>query len=87
MDTETARTLAKIPSVPNGDVASIQDADIGLVDKVDDKEHREFYGGSLTTRYRLKSELVSKCMEEIGMGRYQWELFVVTGFGWITDNL
>ncbi|RMZ86200.1 hypothetical protein DV737_g196, partial [Chaetothyriales sp. CBS 132003] len=53
---------------------------------IDDLVSREFYGKSITDSYRLKSELVGKCMEEIGMGRYQWELFVVTGFGWITDN-
>ncbi|RFU26387.1 hypothetical protein B7463_g9954, partial [Scytalidium lignicola] len=58
----------------------------GITLKLDDKENREFYGSSITDSYRLKSELVSKCFEEIGMGRYQWELFVVTGFGWITDN-
>jgi hypothetical protein len=35
----------------------------------------------------MKSEIVSKCMDEIGMSRHQWCLFVVTGFEWITDNL
>ena len=59
----------------------------GLAMKLDDKDNREFYGSSISDSYRLKSELVSKSLEEIGMGRYQWELFVVTGFGWITDNL
>lgn len=86
----------------------------GLALKLDNKEIRDFYGNSITDSYRLKSELVGKCLEEIGMGRlvdtkaqfycrcslydlpdadastcnrYQWELFVVTGFGWITDNL
>lgn len=80
----------------------------GITMKLDDKENREFYGDSITDSYRLKSELVGKCLQEIGMGRlvknpdfwdasfdhadfcadrYQWELFVVTGFGWITDNL
>ncbi|TVY43432.1 putative MFS-type transporter [Lachnellula occidentalis] len=58
----------------------------GMTLKLDDKENREFYGNSITDSYRLKSELVGQCLQEIGMGRYQWELFVVTGFGWITDN-
>jgi MFS family permease len=26
-------------------------------------------------------------IQEIGMGYYQWQLFVVVGFGWATDNL
>ncbi|PWY76080.1 Clavaminate synthase-like protein [Aspergillus sclerotioniger CBS 115572] len=53
---------------------------------IDDPEVEQFYGSSTSEAYRLKSELVGKCMEEIGMGRFQWKLFVVTGFGWIVDN-
>ncbi|KAE8358177.1 hypothetical protein BDV27DRAFT_169668 [Aspergillus caelatus] len=45
-----------------------------------------FYGSSTTHAYRLKSELVGRCMEDIGMGKFQWKLFFVTGFGWIVDN-
>ncbi|KAK4540025.1 hypothetical protein LTR36_009841 [Oleoguttula mirabilis] len=60
---------------------------IGTIETLqDDDANRAFYGNSITDSYRLKSEIVSACMEKIGMGRYQWELFVVTGFGWITDN-
>lgn len=73
---------------------------------LDDPDVQQFYGSSTTEAYRLKSELVGKCMEEIGMGRcvllfvlafrkglntdecrFQWKLFVVTGFGWIVDNV
>ncbi|RAL03261.1 Clavaminate synthase-like protein [Aspergillus ibericus CBS 121593] len=53
---------------------------------IDDPAVEQFYGSSTTEAYRLKSELVGKCMEEIGMGRFQWKLFIVTGFGWIVDN-
>ena len=42
---------------------------VGDALKLDDKEIREFYGSSITDSYRIKSELVSKCFEEIGMGR------------------
>lgn len=24
---------------------------------------------------------------DIGMGKYQWQLFIVIGFGWASDNL
>ena len=61
-------------------IATADSYDIGSIEKFqDDARNREFYGGSVTDAYRLKSEIVNKCMEEIGMGRYQWELFVVTG--------
>ena len=59
----------------------------GKVIPLEDQELDQFYGSSTTQAYRLKSELVGKCLEEIGMGKFQWKLFVVTGFGWIVDNV
>lgn len=43
--------------------------DIGKIEVVDDTEMEQFYGSSTTDAYRLKSELVSQCMADIGMGR------------------
>ncbi|KAL2279998.1 hypothetical protein FJTKL_12967 [Diaporthe vaccinii] len=31
--------------------------------------------------------LVNKAVQDIGMGRYNWQLFVLCGFGWFADNL
>ncbi|KAJ5246304.1 hypothetical protein N7468_001287 [Penicillium chermesinum] len=62
------------------------DEGMGKVFSLDNPEVEHFYGSSTTHAYRLKSELVGKCMEGIGMGKFQWKLFVVTGFGWIVDN-
>lgn len=70
---------SKVYSETTGTVEKLQDSD--------DAANQEFYGNSISDSYRFKSELVNKCMQEIGFGRYQYELFVVTGFGWITDNL
>lgn len=42
---------------------------------------KEYLGDSISDGYRLKSALFSKAFTEIGMGRYQWELFVVTEIG------
>lgn len=41
----------------------------GNVIALDDHEAEQFYGSSTTHTYRLKSELVGRCMEEIGMGK------------------
>ncbi|KAK0645167.1 putative MFS-type transporter PB1E7.08c [Lasiodiplodia hormozganensis] len=60
--------------------------DIGTVEKTDDAVRQQFYGNSITGSYRLKSELVNRCMDEIGMGTYQWLLFVVAGCGGMVDN-
>ncbi|KAG9124559.1 hypothetical protein FRC07_011130, partial [Ceratobasidium sp. 392] len=38
--------------------------------------------------YEMKCELVNECLQnEIGMGRYQWELFFLCGLGWMADNV
>ncbi|GAB1314000.1 Sugar transporter [Madurella fahalii] len=39
------------------------------------------------TAYELKSKLINKAIQDIGMGRYNWQLFVLCGFGWFADNL
>lgn len=70
----------------DGDLHPVDSIKAGLTSTLEDQTNKAFYGSSVTDAYRLKSELVGKAMEEIGMGRYQWEIFVVTGFGWICDN-
>ncbi|KAG6259339.1 hypothetical protein E4U24_005940 [Claviceps purpurea] len=39
------------------------------------------------TEYEVKSKLINKAIGDIGMGRYNWQLFVLCGFGWFADNL
>lgn len=41
----------------------------GVVQAIDDPTVRDFYGDSVSDSYRLKSELVSKHLAEIGMGK------------------
>jgi hypothetical protein len=31
--------------------------------------------------------VLNAALHEIGMGRYQWELFITAGFGWFADNI
>ncbi|KXX74004.1 Synaptic vesicle 2-related protein [Madurella mycetomatis] len=38
-------------------------------------------------RTPVKSKLINKAIQDIGMGRYNWQLFVLCGFGWFADNL
>ena len=39
-----------------------------------------------TNAYLGKSKIINKAIQDIGMGRYQWELFVLCGFGWLADK-
>lgn len=45
------------------------DEGAGKIITLNDSEVDQFYGSSTTQAYRLKSELVGKCMTEIGMGK------------------
>jgi MFS family permease len=37
-------------------------------------------------KYMAKIKLVNDALQDIGMGRFQWTLFFVTGLGWFFDN-
>ncbi|KAG7193765.1 uncharacterized protein KQ657_000457 [Scheffersomyces spartinae] len=38
------------------------------------------------SHYLHQSKILSDAIDEIGFGKYQWGLLVVTGFGWWADN-
>ncbi|KAL2812151.1 major facilitator superfamily domain-containing protein [Aspergillus granulosus] len=46
-------------------------------------------GADLTasSAYKLNANVLNRAIQEVGMGRYQWQLFGVVGFGWACDNL
>ncbi|EEH36307.2 hypothetical protein PAAG_06725 [Paracoccidioides lutzii Pb01] len=39
------------------------------------------------TAYDRKSKVINFAIQHIGMGKYQWQLFVLCGFGWLADNI
>ncbi|RPA94461.1 MFS general substrate transporter [Choiromyces venosus 120613-1] len=43
--------------------------------------------GNIDPVYQAKAKILNKAMQDIGMGKYQWGLFIVAGFGWFCDNL
>ncbi|CAK7229205.1 hypothetical protein SEUCBS140593_007168 [Sporothrix eucalyptigena] len=43
--------------------------------------------GSVDPVYAAKARVLNQAVQAIGMGRYQWQLFAVVGFGWASDNL
>jgi len=40
--------------------------------------------GSLNPVYEAEARVLNEAIQDIGMGRYQWQLFIVIGFGWAT---
>ncbi|EGD91842.1 hypothetical protein H112_00444 [Trichophyton rubrum D6] len=43
--------------------------------------------GTMDPIYEAKALLLNKAILDIGMGWYQWQLFIVIGFGWASDNM
>ncbi|KII90256.1 hypothetical protein PLICRDRAFT_40461 [Plicaturopsis crispa FD-325 SS-3] len=43
--------------------------------------------GYIDPVYQAKAHVLNRRMQEIGMGKYQWYLFVVAGFGWFADSV
>ncbi|TVY40409.1 putative MFS-type transporter [Lachnellula subtilissima] len=43
--------------------------------------------GTMDPVYEAKAKVLNHAIQEIGMGRYNWQLFVVVGFGWANDNM
>lgn len=37
--------------------------------------------------FLAKVTVLNRALADIGMGRYQWELFITAGFGWFADNI
>ena len=46
----------------------------------------EVGAGGADTSYDLKSKVINKAIQDIGMGRYNWQLFGLCGFGWFADK-
>lgn len=46
-----------------------------------------FEEGAVDPVYEAKARLLNHAIREIGMGKYQWYLFVVAGFGWFSDSV
>ncbi|KAJ5156155.1 hypothetical protein N7492_008958 [Penicillium capsulatum] len=44
-------------------------------------------GGVQDSMYDRKAKVINRAIQDIGMGRYQWQLFFLCGFGWTADNL
>lgn len=42
--------------------------------------------GVIDPIYAAKAQTLNNAIQELGMGRYQWELFILVSFGWAADN-
>lgn len=42
---------------------------------------------ALNTVYKAKAQVLESAIQEVGVGRYQWQLVSFIGLGWTSDNL
>ncbi|KAF2280072.1 MFS general substrate transporter [Westerdykella ornata] len=78
--TPSTKTKSKLDASQDVDVdvdAAVGDAPVAVLEDV-------ALGDPV---YAAKARVLNKAIQEIGMGRYQWQLFIVIGFGWASDNL
>lgn len=68
------RKLGPIPTEAPAPLSTPSDQDAIAVDEIN-------------TPYKAKAAVLNRAIQEIGMGRYQWLLFIIIGFGWASDNL
>ncbi|KAL1745864.1 major facilitator superfamily domain-containing protein [Schizophyllum fasciatum] len=78
LDRKASKESALPPAAP-GD-AKAQAATVASAEDV-------FGGDAVDPVYLAKAHVLNRALQEIGMGRYNWMIFVVTGFGWLADNL
>ncbi|KAM0808258.1 putative Major facilitator superfamily transporter [Seiridium cardinale] len=50
-------------------------------------EEVSVFKGQIDPVYEAKANVLNRAIQDIGMGKYQWQLFAVVGFGWASDNL
>ncbi|KII84380.1 hypothetical protein PLICRDRAFT_117909 [Plicaturopsis crispa FD-325 SS-3] len=65
-----------------------EDVEAGSDDHSDFDIPKTSHTDGVDRAYELKSGLINRCLqEEIGFGRYQIQLFILSGFGWTADNI
>ncbi|PHH60030.1 hypothetical protein CDD81_2198 [Ophiocordyceps australis] len=77
MGTDTALEESEVSQCREQSYGSITEDDAIVISK----------GLALDPAYEAKARILNRAIREIGMGFYQWQLFVVVGFGWASDNL
>lgn len=80
-------TVAEAGILSDSDSAASQQAGVFTIEKLKAEIEREIAVDERDTAYDRKAKVINAAMQDIGMGRYQWWVFVFCGFGWMADNL
>ncbi|KAJ5684360.1 uncharacterized protein N7477_000705 [Penicillium maclennaniae] len=81
------KSLDRAPSAENGSAGSLRETSHLTIEVLRAEIDAEVSTAGLDTMYDRKAKVINRAIQDIGMGRYQWELFALCGFGWTADNL
>lgn len=86
-----AEPTARLPSYDKGDG---HDPTVVTEEKVQIGGHANYHGIDTTqvmpgadAAYEAKISIMNEALLDIGMGAFQWKVFMTTGFGWFVDNV
>ncbi|KAF9884040.1 hypothetical protein FE257_002378 [Aspergillus nanangensis] len=80
-------SLDRAPTEENGFAASLPEAGHLTIESMRAETEADLAASGVDSAYDRKSKVINRAVQDIGMGRYQWQLFVLCGFGWLADNL
>ncbi|KAJ5255228.1 hypothetical protein N7505_010379 [Penicillium chrysogenum] len=85
-DKESNRSLDGSSSSENG-AAGSKDSTHLTLEALRAEIESDISTSTNDSAYDRKSRVINRALQDIGMGRYQWQLFILCGFGWTADNL
>ncbi|KAJ5389978.1 uncharacterized protein N7496_001046 [Penicillium cataractarum] len=86
-DEKADKSLDRAPSSENGSAGSLREATHLTLEALRAEVESDMSTSGHDSVYDRKAKVINRALQDIGMGRYQWELFFLCGFGWTADNL
>ncbi|KAE8144425.1 major facilitator superfamily domain-containing protein [Aspergillus avenaceus] len=77
----------RAPSEENGIATSLPDNAHLTLESLRSEVENDIAASGHDSAYDRKAKIINRAVQDIGMGRYQWQLFTLCGFGWLADNL
>ncbi|KAF2692127.1 sugar transporter [Lentithecium fluviatile CBS 122367] len=85
---ETDEKSARKDSDSPSGAPSLATGGVGLtLERLRAEIDADMAAGDTQTAYDRKAKVINRAIADMGMGRYQWELFFLCGCGWMADNL
>ncbi|KAF7587622.1 hypothetical protein BBP40_006986 [Aspergillus hancockii] len=86
-DEKTDDRSDRAPSEENGVASSLPDNSHLTLETLRAEVDSDVASSGHDSAYDRKAKVINRAVQDIGMGRYQWQLFALCGFGWLADNL